>query len=257
MCQSLRLWIAFKFVSLYRMTQQILDAHSSHFCCELLSNLYLCIGWHSPWAFPGHALWVVNCFQICIFVSDDTARHTHNLCLAELWIAFKFVSLYRMTQRKAAGGTGKVSCELLSNLYLCIGWHSEKTRRKIEELVVNCFQICIFVSDDTAGTLDFARVRQLWIAFKFVSLYRMTQHDILAVHVLHSCELLSNLYLCIGWHSLLATMDLRLRVVNCFQICIFVSDDTAVNGSYHLDVVLWIAFKFVSLYRMTQLAFRK
>ncbi len=38
---------------------------------------------------------VVNCFQICIFVSDDTAD------------AEKFAQV--------------VSCELLSNLYLCIG----------------------------------------------------------------------------------------------------------------------------------------
>ena len=175
MCQSLRLWIAFKFVSLYRMTQQILDAHSSHFCCELLSNLYLCIGWHSPWAFPGHALWVVNCFQICIFVSDDTARHTHNLCLAELWIAFKFVSLYRMTQLLGLRAFKFLGCELLSNLYLCIGWHSMRSFSKLAMAVVNCFQICIFVSDDTAHHELQPRRDLLWIAFKFVSLYRMTQ----------------------------------------------------------------------------------
>ena len=143
------LWIAFKFVSLYRMTQ----------------HNFVAKGQQS----------VVNCFQICIFVSDDTAKYCSVVIINQLWIAFKFVSLYRMTQRCRTGGHRWRGCELLSNLYLCIGWHSWITIIKTIDYVVNCFQICIFVSDDTA-------------CLRF-----LVQGC--------GCELLSNLYLCIGWHS--------------------------------------------------------
>ena len=169
------LWIAFKFVSLYRMTQPSTSREPSRFGCELLSNLYLCIGWHSCLPPSNSMLSVVNCFQICIFVSDDTAIH--------------------------ASSKSIISCELLSNLYLCIGWHSSDGSRKPWRNVVNCFQICIFVSDDTACRA--------------------------ASSTRTSCELLSNLYLCIGWHSSQAANNFVAKVVNCFQICIFVSDDTA------------------------------
>ena len=245
------LWIAFKFVSLYRMTQPARARLKRQASCELLSNLYLCIGWHSElfdfllevllWiAFKFVSLYrmtqqgssspawarVVNCFQICIFVSDDTAQSAGVRTFASLWIAFKFVSLYRMTQPRAWQPSSQSCCELLSNLYLCIGWHSTGADDKHDAIVVNCFQICIFVSDDTADDTGVKRC--------------------------NSCELLSNLYLCIGWHSRGSFFEHIKLVVNCFQICIFVSDDTAINGQTYIDSRLWIAFKFVSLYRMTQ-----
>ena len=195
-------------------------------CCELLSNLYLCIGWHSRVVERPVTITVVNCFQICIFVSDDTASKELIVAGWLLWIAFKFVSLYRMTQ------------------------HVKIMAYKLK--VVNCFQICIFVSDDTADRGYQGNENQLWIAFKFVSLYRMTQlRPIFSLSVL-CCELLSNLYLCIGWHSCTWRRCCVQGVVNCFQICIFVSDDTAFFLHLCDSIVLWIAFKFVSLYRMTQ-----
>ena len=195
------LWIAFKFVSLYRMTQPTLWRLALQRCCELLSNLYLCIGWHRLEDLLLCLCKVVNCFQICIFVSDDTAP-AHRLKSDQmLWIAFKFVSLYRMTQLNAYITRGRCGCELLSNLYLCIGWHSCITFLDIIDCVVNCFQICIFVSDDTALRTFCCASVKLWIAFKFISLYRMTQ--------LRQCKRIAG------------------AVVNCFQICIFVSDDTA------------------------------
>ena len=208
------------------MTQRQNEKDNINTRCELLSNLYLCIGWHSVLSTKCPIFFVVNCFQICIFVSDDTAQ-------LQMWFE--------------AG-----SCELLSNLYLCIGWHSVLAALRGSKMVVNCFQICIFVSDDTALIIVFALLALLWIAFKFVSLYRMTQHTV-TINVLEgvvncfqicifvsddtaisirgllvsSCELLSNLYLCIGWHSGLLCIERCNVVVNCFQICIFVSDDTA------------------------------
>jgi len=66
----------------------------------------------------------VNYFQICIFVSDDTTPRLLRVNSFELWIAFKFVSLYRMTQLHNQLDQPSGRCELLSNLYLCIGWHS-------------------------------------------------------------------------------------------------------------------------------------
>ena len=272
-------------------------------CCELLSNLYLCIGWHSRILWMVSDWSVVNCFQICIFVSDDTALNVCTISVFLLWIAFKFVSLYRMTQPCAVeavtgavvncfqicifvsddtagrlGDFGRIllwiafkfvslyrmtqhslirhyvfrGCELLSNLYLCIGWHSKATRIIDDNLVVNCFQICIFVSDDTAIINSAISAKWLWIAFKFVSLYRMTQRITERTFYNIRCELLSNLYLCIGWHSAQGKEALQALVVNCFQICIFVSDDTAMRELTSSATALWIAFKFVSLYRMTQ-----
>ena len=222
------LWIAFKFVSLYRMTQLLAVDEQLDQRCELLSNLYLCIGWHSLRSRISRSAGVVNCFQICIFVSDDTACSCDISIPCLLWIAFKFVSLYRMTQPSSRVHRGKIGCELLSNLYLCIGWHSLYIIYVICVTVVNCFQICIFVSDDTAASRWCLYPSELWIAFKFVSLYRMTQRAS-PVHVSgRRCELLSNLYLCIGWHSLAYLYVCPMTVVNCFQICIFVSDDTAI-----------------------------
>ena len=157
-----------------------------------------------------------------------------------------------MTQRNSKPSLDISCCELLSNLYLCIGWHSYCFCISSTNRVVNCFQICIFVSDDTATTRRSTPRPPLWIAFKFVSLYRMTQLAGLPVLPRRGCELLSNLYLCIGWHSSSPLMNNLISVVNCFQICIFVSDDTAYVQELAVPPGLWIAFKFVSLYRMTQ-----
>ena len=140
------MWIAFKFVSLYRIIQ--LNKFISHVLC------------------------VVNCFQICIFVSDNTTIKPFTACWESLWIAFKFVSLYRIIQ----------PCKIY-NIFC---------------KVVNCFQICIFVSDNTTTKSPFMRAKMLWIAFKFVSLYRIIQPCLISKKTGKSCELLSNLYLCIG-----------------------------------------------------------
>ena len=169
-------------------------------CCELLSNLYLCIGFYNQ-------LWylicfhiVVNCFQICIFVSGFTTFFQANTPPQELWIAFKFVSLYRVLQLFPQQLEEYRSCELLSNLYLCIGFYNRLPSLPIPPGVVNCFQICIFVSGFTTEPSDISFVER--------------------------CELLSNLYLCIGFY-------------NDFCTNRYISS-------------LWIAFKFVSLYRVLQ-----
>ena len=144
-----------------------------------------------------------------------------------LWIAFKFVSLHYATQ---------LIFYLLSLTY-----------------VVNCFQICIFaLCNTTLRKFDANRI-QLWIAFKFVSLHYATQQKPLIEDYNICCELLSNLYLCTMQHNLLKVNVCFFTVVNCFQICIFALCNTTCLPSTMLSIVLWIAFKFVSLHYATQL----
>ena len=65
------------------------------------------------------AIYVVNCFQICIFVLSNTTKSCTKRVSFLLWIAFKFVSLYLVTQPNRRRAWGHSCCELLSNLYLC------------------------------------------------------------------------------------------------------------------------------------------
>ena len=166
-------------------------------CCELLSNLYLCIGNNNTGddTFTKHGLWiafkfvslhwqqqpaielqilisVVNCFQICIFALATTTQTCRRTWSCRLWIAFKFVSLHWQQQPFFCIYFCACCCELLSNLYLCIGNNNERMRRR--------------------------RPRPLWIAFKFVSLHWQQQQNRKKQPQKSSCELLSNLYLCIG-----------------------------------------------------------
>ena len=114
------------------------------FSCDSLSNLYL---WHIKYSdmknvkFP---YMVVIRFQICIFDILNTARNGRYFF-----------------------ATG---CDSLSNLYL---WHikySVGACSLYSLQVVIRFQICIFDILNTA-TLGRANIqRELWFAFKFVSL---------------------------------------------------------------------------------------
>ena len=92
--------------------------------CELLSNHYLCADKNS-YKFNYHnSLFVVNCFQIIIFVLTRTA-----------WIL---------------NGKFLCCCELLSNHYLCADKNSTCLLFFAALNVVNCFQIIIFVLTRTA-----------------------------------------------------------------------------------------------------------
>ena len=144
------MWFAFKFVFLYWLIQRNLRRTSLFCCCDLLSNLYFCIGWYSLEQRDKVTFGVVICFQICIFVLVDTAAGLKEKAWAKLWFAFKFVFLYWLIQRLALCCLMAYSCDLLSNLYFCIGWYSPQMFIYIKIVVVICFQICIFVLVDTA-----------------------------------------------------------------------------------------------------------
>ena len=88
-----RLWIAFKCVSLQEEKQRIK--------CDY------------------RRCWVVNCFQMCIFARGKTTRLITWTVITWLWIAFKCVSLQEEKQQADELTEEEISCELLSNVYLC------------------------------------------------------------------------------------------------------------------------------------------
>ena len=77
----------------------------------------------------------MNCFQIIIFVLTRTA---HQLLDEE-----------------------GISCELLSNHYLCANKNSIAPEHTIHDTVVNCFQIIIFVLTRTALSGDINGIHKL------------------------------------------------------------------------------------------------
>ena len=215
------LWIAFKFVSLSYDKQQAAVLRGAVRGCELLSNLYLCPMTNNQLDFRNPSILVVNCFQICIFVLWQTTVGTRLKETDRLWIAFKFVSLSYDKQPGPISFTidyvvncfqicifvlwqttyksircAACSCELLSNLYLCPMTNNFWVVLYSHAIVVNCFQICIFVLWQTTRIAEERHKVWLWIAFKFVSLSYDKQLTKSRVVWSPSCELLSNLYLC-------------------------------------------------------------
>ena len=100
------------------------DGETTYIGCKLLSKLYLCHTEYSVLTFVSHHLFVVNCFQNCIFVILNTAL------LVIFWPL--------------------VCCKLLSKLYLCHTEYSSLPSVAASFTVVNCFQNCIFVILNTA-----------------------------------------------------------------------------------------------------------
>ena len=92
--------------------------------------------------------------------------------------------------------------------------------------VVICFQISIFDSLKTAFFIEITNILLLWFAFKLVSL--------------------------IHWKQQLAKFCREVTVVICFQISIFDSLKTAILFVFLLIVLLWFAFKLVSLIHWKQ-----
>ena len=137
---SRRLWIAFKLVSLQLQTQLFSLLVSREF--------------------------VVNCFQISIFAVANTTIGLLPCAGAELWIAFKLVSLQLQTQQ-----VGEVVYQFS---------------------VVNCFQISIFAVANTTLFCLYQGMFLLWIAFKLVSLQLQTQLEVKFEQLNMRCELLSN-----------------------------------------------------------------
>ena len=109
---------------------------------------------------------VVICFQISIFEPLETTTILRRGKHAQLWFAFKLVSLNHWKQ--------------LLRKKLCV------------IIVVICFQISIFEPLETTHTHDIAGVLLLWFAFKLVSLNHWKQL-LASDRITNSCcDLLSN-----------------------------------------------------------------
>ena len=147
----------------------------------------------------------MNCFQIIIFVSPETTRLVKYLNKILLWIAFKLLFLCRQKQHISLTNENKI--------------------------VVNCFQIIIFVSPETTFRQQRTAALMLWIAFKLLFLCRQKQLRCNNKRCEVSCELLSNYYFCV------ARNNEQKMIVR--------------------SIVLWIAFKLLFLCRQKQHDTRK
>ena len=200
---NIKLWIAFKLLSLWRQKQQHHRETALKLRCELLSNYYLCD--------------VRN--NVC----------ANSVVVAMLWIAFKLLSLWRQKQQDTFKGLTRYGCELLSNYYLCDVRNNNAEIEKQVNGVVNCFQIIIFVTSETTLVNKLLVMKSLWIAFKLLSLWRQKQQICLKLLGSICCELLSNYYLCDVRNNVWRNRTRPRFVVNCFQIIIFVTSETTNN----------------------------
>ena len=193
----------------------------------------------------------MNCFQNRIFALSFTTISTIRRLVILLWIAFRIVSLHYLLQLIGLAFPVDLSCELLSESYLCIIFYNR------EHWVLRIFM--------------------LWIAFRIVSLHYLLQLAKRSRVSRSRCELLSESYLCIIFYNAEIQVNTPKMVVNCFQNRIFALSFTTANcplvyrGSCELlsesylciifyngatrataVSMLWIAFRIVSLHYLLQ-----
>ena len=147
--------------------------------------------------------------------------------MKKLWFAFKFVSLNYWKQQPIVFARLRI--------------------------VVICFQICIFELLKTTVIGRQCYKHALWFAFKFVSLNYWKQLVNKSPNLFTGCDLLSNLYLWTIENNSLKIVDWIYIVVICFQICIFELLKTTWFFLGIFSILLWFAFKFVSLNYWKQL----
>ena len=130
-------------------------------------------------------------------------------------------------------------------------WGSEN-EKGIKQVVI-CFQNCIFDISKTTLNVSEVQGKRLWFAFKIVSLTYRKQLVRKFLCLSLGCDLLSKLYL---WHienNKAENVRKAIEVVICFQNCIFDISKTTRYRSYSTHLLLWFAFKIVSLtYRKQQ-----
>ena len=147
--KMVKLWFAWKFLSLWYQTQQYTKKAISIARCDLLENFYLCG--------IKHNLWI--------------PRGEHKV----LWFAWKFLSLWYQTQRLFPSIGSNLCCDLLENFYLCGIKHNNMLKILIGISVVICLKISIFVVSNTTVKRSIILLYQLWFAWKFLSLWYQTQ----------------------------------------------------------------------------------
>ena len=115
------------------------------------------------------ALFVVNCFELCIFEKLNTTCSNMTIELYKLWIALNYVSLKSWIQRFL------MTCQT--------------------NVVVNCFELCIFEKLNTTALDNNKKLEVLWIALNYVSLKSWIQPTLVYFEITLRCELLWIMYL--------------------------------------------------------------
>ena len=118
---------------------------------------------------------------------------------------------------------------------------------------MNCLRFCIFEAAVTAEWAKDVLVKELWIAYVFVSLNQQLQPKINSYNTNFSCELLTFLYLWSSSYSSFSWCHENDNVVNCLRFCIFEAAVTAYDVELRVVAALWIAYVFVSLKQQLQL----
>ena len=116
-----------------------------------------------------------------------------------------------------------------------------------------CLKISIFVVSNTTYFIFWLIVNTLWFAWKFLSLWYQTQLIYFFLSCHNSCDLLENFYLCGIKHNNMRKMLIRVSVVICLKISIFVVSNTTSGLLSQTLLLLWFAWKFLSLWYQTQL----
>ena len=215
------LWFAFKIVSLTYFIHHSKCSPLHTLCCDLLSKLYL---------------WLTS----YIVVKGKKTVH-------KLWFAFKIVSLTYFIHQKNNCQAYVLGCDLLSKLYLWLTSYILSVRLDLSEIVVICFQNCIFDLLHTSPGSFTDDTFMLWFAFKIVSLTYFIHHSKGKGGKLKGCDLLSKLYLWLTSYINDKKQIIKWLVVICFQNCIFDLLHTSSCKCRCGSFVLWFAFKIVSL----------
>ena len=92
----------------------------------------------------------------------------------------------------------------------------------------------------------------MWFAWKFLSLWYQTQQKVPTILKDLSCDLLENFYLCGIKHNRSYLVCLSILVVICLKISIFVVSNTTCVLLFSYLLLLWFAWKFLSLWYQTQ-----
>ena len=144
-----------------------------------------------------------------------------------LWFAWKYLSLWYQQQQQGLKAKGMTRCDLLENIYLCGINNNIRNYILLWGMVVICLKISIFVVSTT--TFSSSLLMKL------------------------CCDLLENIYLCGINNNRTDNTIFSVNVVICLKISIFVVSTTTVNGFIVNILLLWFAWKYLSLWYQQQL----
>ena len=120
-------------------------------------------------------------------------------------------------------------------------------------LVVICLKISTFVVSTTTFAPFLTIFGSLWFAWKYLPLwYQQQPHSWTNIHKA-SCDLLENIYLCGINNNLVIFSQILMVVVICLKISIFVVSTTTILHRQRCALLLWFAWKYLSLWYQQQL----